>query len=356
MTKYLDSTGLSRLWSKVKALVTAHMSNKSNPHGVTKAQVGLGNVDNTSDASKSVYESRLMWGGKNIDGDVSVIDAAILPNVSANAGAFSKPDGVTVEYSNDSGSTWTDYGAADDDKVAMLTNIDRALFFTGKHNTYADVSTSDLLRITIDAQKCGFYVRVKKVCLWLSTQGANDCKVKIEKSLFTADGTVTFSEIGTFAVWGWSGWNSIPLGDLNFGGYGQQIGNCQKLRFTFSIGSKNSNSSYSSSLRLQKMVFIGTNHHYTNSNMASINHLYSYDVNQNATFPAQVTATQFNGLATRANADSDGNTISTTYIKSSDATDATNTEIDTMIANDSDGQYVLLKSDVTNADIDAMMT
>ena len=31
-----------------------HASDKSNPHGVTKAQVGLGNVDNTSDANKPV--------------------------------------------------------------------------------------------------------------------------------------------------------------------------------------------------------------------------------------------------------------------------------------------------------------
>lgn len=31
-----------------------HVNNKSNPHSVTKAQVGLGNVDNTADADKSV--------------------------------------------------------------------------------------------------------------------------------------------------------------------------------------------------------------------------------------------------------------------------------------------------------------
>ena len=31
-----------------------HIGNKSNPHGVTKAQVGLGNVDNTADSSKVV--------------------------------------------------------------------------------------------------------------------------------------------------------------------------------------------------------------------------------------------------------------------------------------------------------------
>lgn len=34
--------------------LNAHTSNKSNPHGVIKSQVGLGNVDNTSDANKPV--------------------------------------------------------------------------------------------------------------------------------------------------------------------------------------------------------------------------------------------------------------------------------------------------------------
>lgn len=38
----------------VNAKVDSHIGNKSNPHGVTKAQVGLGNVNNTSDANKPV--------------------------------------------------------------------------------------------------------------------------------------------------------------------------------------------------------------------------------------------------------------------------------------------------------------
>lgn len=37
-----------------QADLTSHTSNKSNPHGVTKAQIGLGNVDNTADSKKSV--------------------------------------------------------------------------------------------------------------------------------------------------------------------------------------------------------------------------------------------------------------------------------------------------------------
>lgn len=37
-----------------QASINLHTSNTSNPHGVTKAQVGLGNVDNTSDTDKPI--------------------------------------------------------------------------------------------------------------------------------------------------------------------------------------------------------------------------------------------------------------------------------------------------------------
>lgn len=40
--------------TNVNAKVDSHITNKSNPHGVTQAQVGLGNVNNTSDADKPV--------------------------------------------------------------------------------------------------------------------------------------------------------------------------------------------------------------------------------------------------------------------------------------------------------------
>ena len=46
-----DATGAA---SGVQTSLTSHTNNKSNPHGVTKAQVGLGNVNNTSDANKPI--------------------------------------------------------------------------------------------------------------------------------------------------------------------------------------------------------------------------------------------------------------------------------------------------------------
>ena len=49
----VEGTVVKRL-SDVESEISVHTHNTSNPHGVTKSQVGLGNCDNTSDLSKPV--------------------------------------------------------------------------------------------------------------------------------------------------------------------------------------------------------------------------------------------------------------------------------------------------------------
>lgn len=49
-----DQAGITSDIDAVQTNLTTHISNKSNPHSVTKVQVGLGNVDNTSDANKPI--------------------------------------------------------------------------------------------------------------------------------------------------------------------------------------------------------------------------------------------------------------------------------------------------------------
>ena len=44
-----------------------HVNNKSNPHAVTKSQVGLGNVDNTSDNDKPVSAATKTELDKKVD-------------------------------------------------------------------------------------------------------------------------------------------------------------------------------------------------------------------------------------------------------------------------------------------------
>lgn len=63
-----------------------HIANKSNPHGVTKAQVGLGNVNNTSDANKPISTATQAALNKKQDVVKNVSDTEIgyLKGVSSN--------------------------------------------------------------------------------------------------------------------------------------------------------------------------------------------------------------------------------------------------------------------------------
>jgi hypothetical protein len=49
-----QSQAIAEAKSTAQTNLSGHTNNKSNPHTVTKAQVGLGNVDNTSDVNKPV--------------------------------------------------------------------------------------------------------------------------------------------------------------------------------------------------------------------------------------------------------------------------------------------------------------
>lgn len=60
------STAQATAISTVQGNLNSHTANTSNPHGVTKAQVGLGNVDNTSDTTKNSAVATLT--NKELDG------------------------------------------------------------------------------------------------------------------------------------------------------------------------------------------------------------------------------------------------------------------------------------------------
>ena len=48
MASYLTEAGLNTLVTKIKGLFASHTTNTSNPHEVTKTQLGLGSVENKS--------------------------------------------------------------------------------------------------------------------------------------------------------------------------------------------------------------------------------------------------------------------------------------------------------------------
>jgi hypothetical protein len=76
--------------TNVNAKVDSHIGNKSNPHGVTKAQVGLGNVNNTSDADKPVSTAQA-----TAIADAKAAGTNAQTNLTTHIQNKSNPHGVT---------------------------------------------------------------------------------------------------------------------------------------------------------------------------------------------------------------------------------------------------------------------
>lgn len=76
--------------TNVNAKVDSHIGNKSNPHGVTKVQVGLGNVNNTSDADKPVSTAQA-----TAIADAKAAGTNAQTNLTTHIQNKSNPHGVT---------------------------------------------------------------------------------------------------------------------------------------------------------------------------------------------------------------------------------------------------------------------
>ena len=86
------STAFGKLSKAVSDLIS-HLANKSNPHSVTKAQVGLGSVDNTADSAKSVKYATT--AGTLTDLTATVAELNKLDGVTATTTELNYVDGVT---------------------------------------------------------------------------------------------------------------------------------------------------------------------------------------------------------------------------------------------------------------------
>lgn len=240
------------------------------------------------------YESKLNWGGRFISGGASPVDAAIISTIGGNKLQFCKPDGITVEYTNDGGTTWSAYPCTDDAKVALLSDIG-STFYVGHKGK--GLTTDDKLRITINAGACGIYTALKKILVY-SSGGNNpvsnnhvllEYRVNVSGSEFVKEGDYS-------GVAGYPAWNSLPF-DATFGNRYET--NRADIRLTFSqTAVANENISVS----INNILLLGITNYEVQSNMARTGHLYAYDVHQNAKFPNKVSAVSFGGDASEVTA------------------------------------------------------
>lgn len=92
-----DQAGITSDINAVQTNLETHINNKSNPHKVTKDQVGLGNVDNTSDANKPISNATQTA----LNGKFSATDGNVLKQRVDNIPKLVATD-ITVDSDNDS--------------------------------------------------------------------------------------------------------------------------------------------------------------------------------------------------------------------------------------------------------------
>lgn len=247
-------------------------------------------LDNKVNKTDTIYEANLAWGGRNIADGYSPTDAAMIDELGANRFMFGKPKGVTVEYSEDAGATWNDYGAGEDTIRSLFSNAARYVYAGGEKTRLPSVN--DMLRITIDVDTFGVYSMLNKFALYISSGGAHGCYCTIDASLEKSP--TVFEVLADKApISGWDGYNIINTRTLET--YGNQASRQYGLiRFTFGCTDAPTNSDYKGLALLSIKAFGGVGWD-TPSNMAKTGHLYSYNPYQDATFPATVTAPNFIG-------------------------------------------------------------
>ena len=253
----------------------------------------LGSISpNNLTVGEAITANNISWYNDPKAGDITPIGSALSTEHSANRLAFINGKALTIEYSSDGGSTYTDYGYNDKVKSALCTtDINLPV---GRADGSTNYTINSRTRITIRAQSY-FYTNPRKMLINISSSGG--MKVVVEYK--TGKNGAVWKTFGEYPLNGWSGWNDIPLVLSTLGGGSSQTDNIWYLRLTFAMTSVSSSSpttAYISSLRLFGVNdWVSASKENNKGVMSSTGHLYSYDIDANATFPAQITASQFNG-------------------------------------------------------------
>lgn len=244
-------------------------------------------IDQINTNEKNKYEAYLNWGGKHLVGKYSPIDANLNMYLSPNRLAGMNVAGITIEYSNDGGSTWVDYGASDALKGGLVTSSG-TIKIGGSSKTAGSVTANDMLRVTLDGVDGGVYTAINKVHIWVTTNGSQNCTVSLESYDYNSS-TEWHSVISNQSITGWSAWNVLNFtlpGSGAFGGT-NNARHQRKIRFTFKHSG--CSSSYTG-LNISRLYAYGGMGWSAPSNMALFGTPYSYDYASNVSFPANLNA------------------------------------------------------------------
>lgn len=248
--------------------------------------------DGTAKAITALPHRYLFWSGKPMIGNLSPVDAALSYAHSANRLQFMNPAAITIERSTDGGQTWAEAvsGITEAKKIYMVSHAGTDGFIDATESGVT-FSMACQLRITLDATTAGIYCGAQDLLINFSTRGSKHVRVKFEKAKKNTPDD--FQTAWTYYISGYSGWNSYPMQEI-FGGYPNQ-NNTSRFRFTFFLENEETTATSLLPFQVYNIFLFSTNSWIACSNMANHGYLYDWDVNQNAIFPARITATKFIG-------------------------------------------------------------
>lgn len=259
---------------------------KLSDNAVSTSKIQNGAV--TNDKLAPITDNKLTYDSTVYNG-LSPIDMSMIDTSNANRLAFMPVANIQVKVSTNGGSTWSDYPSITNDmKLKMVSKSpdESVNLYAGGITT---ASANNQIRIILDAgeitssKNSDIYCSTgKKLMIAFTTNNASKTKVTVDMASYA--NPTTWVNAQTYNVGGWWGWNSIPFPYV-FGGYqGQQNMSDHyryiRLTFTHTGGSGNP---IVRGIRLYTPIS-----YLSPSNYAKYGHIYSYDTNQNVTFPAKI--------------------------------------------------------------------
>ena len=219
----------------------------------------------------------------------------------ANQIAFIDPDAITVQYSRDGGSTWTNYRPRTTDDEIYLDNLFKKRFVSGintnlsdffvlgKATSYSELSSNNQLRIEIDTYKAKLDCNIEYIVAYVNRHGNHTMYLTIDKR-HTITGAWT-NIVSNISVTGEPDYNKInlPNGGIRTDLYNQGNGETDSwhtrfIRFTFTqvIGTTQTFGCFVYNL----FAFGAT---YTSPTIqGKTGLLYDYDEDQNMKLPAGI--------------------------------------------------------------------
>lgn len=199
---------VSALWSYIKGKADAVYAAKSHVHSAFDVQFS---PRRASTGSVMPVHLGVMGAGRCLS-------------------AFLPASGIKVEYSNDGGATWLDYGVGDADRIRLASMRDTRIWYK-LGGPDASGAHGDMLRITYEPSD-GRYGFVRSALVWASTMGGSNLTCGVETSTVGAKGTWVDRDLRV-EMGGWPGPNVVDMPPLTFGGFEGQTGNTYGWRFTF---------------------------------------------------------------------------------------------------------------------------